>query len=249
MKRQHSRAARIVMTMGYFLVIAVLLGAAPGVFAEGGGYGPGRIGLKMLAGRDHVEAGIGGIWNSRDKLHVQLDPADGWRIKKVHMWVNVESPPVTTTGNPKIGHFNFKEEYPAPYKKDYDDGHIFRRTLVMDLIEDLSFQWGQPWEYMRTQCVAIHMDLVKLDETGKVTDESGAWVVPELIIHDDPVEEAEAVADEVIADEVTGEVVADADIDTEDDGRGDKQKVAAHEHQKAQKTLEVEELSIDIESF
>lgn len=232
------------LLLGTMIIVSTGLEA----LAEKQGYGPGRVDLKILAGRDHVEAGTGGIWNSRDKLHIQLDPSDGWRIHNIHLWVDVENPPITATGNPKIGHFNFKEEYPAPYVKEYDDGHIFRRTLVMNLNEDLGFNWGQPWEYMRTQCVAIHMDIVKLDTFGKVTDKSGAWVVPELIVFEDPVQASEAVSSEVIADANTGEIVADASTD-ENAKKKTSRMVANHEHQKAKKRWEVEELAVDIESF
>ena len=226
--------------MAAVVIAGILLCAGQALFAAQ--YGPGRVGLKIWAGRKHDEAGLGGIWNSRDKLHVQLDPADGWRIKKVHMYVGSEPIPTTQTGNPKIGHFPYKEEFPAPYMKDFDDGHVFRRTLVVDLEEDLGFKWGSKYEPMRIQNIAVHMDLVKLDTTGKVTEQSGAWVVPELVIFE---EDPDADAEEV-ADEVTGEVVAEVEEDSEKDRRGDRRRVAKHEHKKAQKTGETEDI-VDLE--
>jgi len=235
--------------LALFVATAFFLGSALCVFASGQGYGPGRVGLKVFMGRDHVEAGAGGIWNSRDKLHIQVDPADGWRIKKMHIWVDVDLPPVTTTGNPKIGYFNYMHEFPTPYVNyDAEDGHIFRRTLVFDLFEDLGFQWGQPWEYMRTQCVAVYMDLVKLDSNGILIGEKGAWVIPELIVLEDVIDEAVVETDAIIALETTGEVVADAVAETNDNGRNDEKKVANEEHQKAQQTWEVEDL-VSVEEF
>ena len=235
----------------FWLVVAVLVaGIVPAVLADGNGYGPGRVGLQILAGNDHVGAGTGGIWNSRDKLHIQLDPTDGWRIKsyKIDLGGGVDySPPLTTTGNPKIGHFDYKDEFPTPYQNDLADGeNLYRRTMVLDLGEDLGFQWGTPWADLRVQGVAIFLELVKLDDTGQVTAESGAWVVPELIVWLDAEDEtAEATiedtieeSDEIVADVATGEIVVAEVMEVKQTAKG---KVARTEHQKAQKTWEVDE--------
>lgn len=218
------------------------------------GYGPGRIGLKIFAGRDHVDIGDGGIWNSRDKLHIQLDPTEGWRIRSYHVDLgggDDYEPPLTTTGNPKIGHFDYKDTFTAPYINEINiDEHIFRRTLVLDLGEDLGFQWGAPWADLRTQGVAIFLSMVKLDDQGRVIAETGAWAVPELVVwSDEP--EAAAAADvttetEVIADAGSGEVVSDEIIVIKWVGKGNK--VAKKQHQKAKKSLIVEE-SEEVISF
>ncbi len=150
------------------------------------GYGPGRIPLKILAGEAHIDIGDGGIWNSRDKLHIQLDPADGWRIRSYHVDLGGGEdyePPLTRMGNPKISRFDYKKTFWYPYVENVDsDEHIFRRTLVLDLEEDLGFRWGAPWADLRTQGVAIFLSLVKLDDRNKITETTGAWVVPELVI-------------------------------------------------------------------
>ena len=211
-------------------------------------YGPGRVGLSILAGRDHVDIGSGGIWNSRDQLIIQLDPADGWRIEsyKIDLGGGDEySPPLTTTGNPKIGHFDYKEEFSLPYVNEVNnDGHPFRRTFVLDLEMDLAFQWGVPWADMRTQGVAIFLNLVKLDDANNVIAQTGAWAVPELITWIVEAEEltdpdAEVTVDgTIVADDNTGEVV---DAQVTEVKKTAKGKVAKTEHQNAQKSWEVDE--------
>lgn len=224
------------------LIALAILWTAPGVLASDTNYGPGRVGLQILTGRDHIESGVGGIWNSRDKLHIQLDPADGWRIKsyKIDLGGGADYlPPLTSTGNPKIGHFDYKDEFPMPYQNEMgDEDHLFRRTMVLDLTEDLGFQWGSPWAELRTQGVAIFLEMVKLDASGHVTEESGAWVVPELVTWiEDSVEES-IDDNEIVADAVTGEVT---EADVTKIKVTAKGKVAKTEHQTAQRTWEVDE--------
>ena len=231
------------------LGLALLVGLAPAVLASGNGHGPGRIDLQILAGRDHVAVGTGGIWNSRDQLHIQLDPAPGWRIRgyKVDLGGEADySPPLTPTGNPRIGHFDYKEEFTAPYENPTSEAdHLYRRTLVLDLEGDMGFRWGTPYAELRTQGVAIFVEMVQVDDGGAVLRQSGAWVVPELIVwQEDLAEEGEVEEDTVVADDTTGEVLAEATIKTRN-GRG---AVSRKEHQHAQHGWEVDE-SEDVISF
>jgi hypothetical protein len=228
-------------------VLALLLASVTTVMAGGQGYGPGRIGLKMLAGRDHDEVGTGGVWNSRDQLHIQLDPGGGWRIKEYRLDLGGGedySPPLTPTGNPQIGHFDYHEEFTAPY---YNEGSgeegCVRRTIVLDLEEDLGFRWGAPWAPVRLQGVALFVSLVKLADDGSVIANTGAWVVPELIVW----EEEEEVGDdeeEIVADESTGEVTNALAREVVAVREG---KVNKTEHQLAQRTWEVEDLEEAVE--
>ena len=227
----------------------LLTGLAPDALGSGQGYGPGRIELKILAGHEHTEAGIGGIWNSRDKLHIQLEPTDGWLIREYHVDLGggeAYSPPLTTTGNPKIGHFDFKETFTFPYfNETADAGHPTRRTLVMDLEEDLGFRWGTPYADLRLQGVAIHLDLVKLDASGHEVQQSGAWAVPELVVWiDENAVETTLPDEEVIADAETGEIVEDEVVEVRDSEKG---KVAKSEHQQASRSWEVDEAEAVVE--
>jgi len=226
-------------------MLAILV-IAPTAYANNQGYGPGRVGLSMLAGRDHIEVGGGGVWNSRYMLHLQLDPADGWRIKEYKMDLGYGedySPPLTTTGNPKIGHFDYKEEFELPYKNEANiDGNPYRRTLLFDLEQDLGFKWGTPYAEMRTQGMAIFLTLVKLDESQNIIEQTGAWVVPELvtwIVEDDLTEETSLLIGEVdVANAETGELTDTfaTEVEQTEDGR-----VNTFEHQSAQRGWDVDE--------
>ena len=244
MKGQNSRVTRIAAIAGYFLVVAVLLCSFETVFADS--YGPGRVELQVLAGRDCTDAGFGGIWNSQTELYIQIEPTGGWRIKKIQIFSAATPIPTTTSGNPIIGKFPYKAEYESPYIKDYDDGHIFRRTLVLDLQNDLDFRWGMAYEDMRIQNVAVHLDLVKLDDTGAVVAEQGAWAIPDVPIED--------IFSDVMATE-EGEVEANTPdtsdvmvIETYDDEKNKEHKVAKHEHQKTTQN-EVSLEVIEVEEF
>jgi hypothetical protein len=246
--RHHNRT--MLMWLGVFVL---LIGSVPTAMAGVQGYGPGRIGLKILAGHDHEEAGTGGIWNSRDQLHIQIDPADGWRIKEYRLDIGGGDdycPPLTPTGNPKIGYFDYKEVYPDPFiNPDAPEDNCYRRTLTLDLGEDLGFQWGTPWAELRTQGVALFLRLVRLDEDGGEVQQTGAWVVPELIIWEEPDDNEDVVVppadgDEVVADEVTGEITDKAIQEIRTVTKG---KVAVVEHQAAQQNWEVEELEEAVE--
>ena len=176
----------------WLAAIAIVVGMTTDVLATGQGYGPGRIDLKIYSGRDQTIAGIGGIWNSRDKLHIQLDPIGDWRIMGYHIDLGGGedySPPLTRSGNPKIGAFDYKGRYDYPYVNEAaEDGHAFRRTLVFDLEEDLGFRWGSPWADLRLQGIAVHLELVKIDHSGNIMHRAGAWVCPELVPLDDAVD-------------------------------------------------------------
>ena len=243
------------------IAVAILWIAPTALAAEGPSYGPGRVGLQILEGRDHVAVGTGGIWNSRTNLLIQLDPLDGWRIKsyKVDLGPNGDednpySPPLTTTGNPKIGHFDYKKDFESPYLNEAAvpvidpvtleiDPSAYRRTLVLNLYDDMAFSWGSPWEPERRQGIAIFLDLVKLDADMHVIAETGAWVVPELVTWivetDEVAEESEVVVGEdVIADEATGEVV---EIEVTEVKQTAKGKVHKNSHALAEKSWVVDE--------
>ncbi len=235
---------RIMRGLGFTLAsFAILLWFAPAAMATGQGYGPGRIGLEILAGRDHTLVGTGGIWNSRDKLHIQLDPAEGWRIKDYYVDLGggeAYSPPLTTTGNPKIGHFDYKETFTNPYiNPEADPENAFRRTLALDLEEDLGIQWGSPFADLRVQGVAIFMHLVRVDGDGTVVEQASAWAVPELIVWEETAVDEEVDTVEVVALEDTGEL-REIDVVKVVDAR--KGRVRQVEHQRAQRGWEVEEL-------
>jgi len=159
-------------TIRLFLVVAVLLSGI--ALAEGSvlaneevGFafaGPGLHETTLYAGQT-IDAGTISVWNSRDNLQIQTETSGEWLISEIQIFVGID-PILTKNGNPIPGKFPYKREYINP-------SHI--HMLVVDFEEDMGFNWGLPWENMRVQNIAVHADLVQLDEKGKIIAEEGAW--------------------------------------------------------------------------
>jgi hypothetical protein len=129
--------------------------------------GPGRFCTTLYAGQT-IDAGKVSVWNGRENLKIRIEPSGEWSISEVHVFVGTDQDEIPTAeGNPVPGQFPYKKEFSSPVLKD---------TTVVHLSDDMGFNWGAPWEDERIQNIAVHVDLVKLDEiTGEVTDEEGAW--------------------------------------------------------------------------
>ena len=148
-----------------FAILAILLAAGTTYAADGAAYGgPGRFDTTLYAGQT-IDAGMVSVWNGRENLQIQIEPSGEWLISEVHIFAGTGDMP-TAEGNPIPGKFPYKKEYSSPVQK---------HTTVVDFAEDMDFNWGEPWELDRTQNIAVHVDLVKLDEEGEVIAEEGAW--------------------------------------------------------------------------
>ncbi|MCK5793990.1 MAG: hypothetical protein KAH12_04760, partial [Anaerolineales bacterium] len=138
--------------------------------------GPGLHTTPLIAGKNMDEfAGEVLIWNSREKLHIQVKPLNSWLINTIQIYVGIGPVPILKNGNPAQGEFQYKEDLDIP-------GSNY--TLVLDLVDDLGFSWGQPYESLRIQNIAIHSDLVKLDPDApaqgskiRYLEEEGAWAL------------------------------------------------------------------------
>ncbi|MFV9689903.1 MAG: choice-of-anchor O protein [Desulfobacteria bacterium] len=126
--------------------------------------GPGRLDTTLYAGQT-IDAGTVSVWNGRENLKIRIEPSGEWSISEVHVFVGTGEVP-TVNGNPIPGKFPYKKEFSSPVLKD---------TTVVHLSDDMSFSWGEPWEDQRIQNIAVHVDLVMLDENGEVSAEEGAW--------------------------------------------------------------------------
>ncbi len=144
-----------------FAILAILLAAGATYAANGG---PGLYETPLIAGQI-IDAGTVSVWNSRDNLQIQIEPLGDWLISEVHIFAGTGDMP-TAEGNPIPGKFPYKAEYSNPVQK---------HTTVVHLADDMGFYWGAPWELDRIQNIAVHVDLVKLNTYGQVTDEEGAW--------------------------------------------------------------------------
>ncbi|MDL1963636.1 MAG: choice-of-anchor O protein, partial [Deltaproteobacteria bacterium] len=137
--------------------------------------GLGLLETPLIAGQT-IDAGIVRVWNSREKLHIQVEPSGEWRINTIQIYVGLDPVPTVKGGNPNQGKFPYKKEYPDP---------AYKHTLVLDLVEDLGFSWGEPYEYMRIQNIAVHAELVQLadpvsnrgqnPQSPRVVAKEGAW--------------------------------------------------------------------------
>jgi hypothetical protein len=158
-------------TVRLLLVAIVLLSsialAGGTAIAEGTGFAPAGPGLHVatLYAAQTIDAGTVSVWNSRYNLQIQTETSGEWLISEIQIFVGID-PVLTRNGNPIPGKFPYKKEYTNPTRI---------HMLVVDFEDDMGFNWGLPWENMRVQNVAVHADLVQLDEQGEITAEEGAW--------------------------------------------------------------------------
>jgi hypothetical protein len=152
-----------------FIVLLLTVGAiAQAQSGSGAAYGgPGLHQSTLYAGQT-IDAGVASIWNSPKKLMIQIEPSGDWQITAAHIYVGypeLDELPVRR-GNPVLGKF--------PYKKEYDNP-VPKHTLTLDLKEDLDFSWGSNYKDFRKPTIAVHADLVQLNDKGNVIAEEGAW--------------------------------------------------------------------------
>ncbi|MCK5447454.1 MAG: hypothetical protein KAJ43_04885, partial [Gemmatimonadetes bacterium] len=142
-----------------------VLALATVVSAAGPPAGPGEHVTPLLAGQT-IDAGTLRMYNTPQELIVEVVPTGGWLITEMQLHVGLEAPSTDKKANPAPGKFPFKKEFDTPAPS-----HVF----VLDLQDDLGFNWGQPWEDQRIQHIALHADLVQLGDNGEVIAEEGAW--------------------------------------------------------------------------
>jgi hypothetical protein len=152
-------------------ILAVLMLCTTLVFAQtatGAAYGgPGLYAMTLFADQT-IDAGTVSVWNSPKKLMIQVETSDDWRIVEAQIYAGYPDidPIPTRRGNPVLGKFPYKKEYETPVPK---------HMLTLDLKEDLGFSWGSQYWDLRAPALAVHVDLVILDESGGVVREEGAW--------------------------------------------------------------------------
>jgi hypothetical protein len=128
--------------------------------------GPGLFETPLYTDQDQtLDVGMVKVWNSREKVQVQVESSGEWLIRAVHIYVGTDPVP-TKNDNPIPGLFPYKKQYPNPVSK---------HTTVVNFEEDLDFHWGEPWEDQRTQNIAVHVCLVKLQGQRNIIAEVDAW--------------------------------------------------------------------------
>ena len=154
------------------LIGAILLTGISSVYAGvivGAASGPGLHVTPLIADDDlDFQVGIVRIHNTNDNLKIETEITGDWLITEIQIYAGSD-PVLTRKGNPVLGKF--------PYKAEYYDEPTANHLLILDFEEDLDFSWGFPWEEDRIQNIAVHVDIVQLDEFGEVVAEEGAWAL------------------------------------------------------------------------
>ncbi len=131
--------------------------------------GPGRVDVPLIAGQIY-NAGTVTIHNDNGGLLIDVQTANGWKLVALQVHPGWEGWPVPMrSGNPVPGKFRFKYTYAAPAPG---------QRLWFDFAVDLQgFRWGAPYEPQRTRHIAVHADVVLLDDQGRVIASEGAWAL------------------------------------------------------------------------
>ncbi|MGD9099030.1 MAG: choice-of-anchor O protein, partial [Anaerolineae bacterium] len=134
------------------------------------GAGPGWY-VASLDSRHGLDAGRLRIWNSKEKLHLRVEPSDDWKIKEIEIYIGADPIPTAGIGIPVPSQFPYREWYADP---------IPEYRLMLDLAQDLGFRWGAPYEDMRLQNVAVHAYMFKVDATtGEKIAHEHFWAIGE----------------------------------------------------------------------
>lgn len=111
----------------------------------------------FLAGQ-HILAGNITVTNDQTNLYVTYTTTGSWQLQETHLYVgSFEGLPKTSTGNPKIGNF--------PYKDSLSAGETtYTYTVPLSSLGD-------------DQCfvIAAHASVVQLGPDGEVTQQQTAW--------------------------------------------------------------------------
>jgi hypothetical protein len=118
----------------------------------------------ILIDSEGLPIGTAEYWNTRYHLNVELAFVDGWQVTEAQVYAGTEPPPLKKD-KPVPGQFPCVREFAErPYNT----------RVQCSLKEELSFTWG--WD--RTRDMAVHGDLVQLDDTGAVIATNDFWALP-----------------------------------------------------------------------
>jgi len=126
-------------------------------------------GVEMV---EFVNTGTVKTHNTRDHFQVKIDPindcetAETWKIKKLNLYVGADPVPIDAEGFPLVNLFPYQYVYEEPI----DDFQ-----LVLPFQGAMQFQWGEPYEALRHQNVAVHAQWVQLDSNGDVIVHKDVW--------------------------------------------------------------------------
>jgi hypothetical protein len=126
-------------------------------------------GVEMV---EFVNTGTVKTYNTRDHFQVKIDPindcetAETWKIKKLNLYVGADPVPIDAEGFPLVNLFPYQHVYEEPIN-DFQ--------LVLPFQGAMQFQWGEPYEPLRKQNVAVYAQWVQLDSNGDVIVHKDVW--------------------------------------------------------------------------
>ena len=126
--------------------------------------GPGLYETPLI-GDEGETVGVTAIWNSPKNIHVKIFPNEEWRITDTQTYVGLLPPPVAANGQPVPGQFPYLSEHQPP---------ALMWDLVLSLQDDLGITSSDSRIYVY---IAVHGDLVKLDEFDIPIDQTGFWML------------------------------------------------------------------------
>jgi len=121
--------------------------------------GPGLATLDLIAGQN-IDAGVVSVWNDPDSLIIRVDIGGEWKIAEVQIYAGDGYD--LDMCNPTLGRFPYKKTYNSP---------VYGHELVLDLESEFPPD-------LNVAVIAVHVDLVQLDDEGNVIVEEGAWARP-----------------------------------------------------------------------
>ena len=104
-------------------------------------------------------------WNQRDDVIIRFKLADNWYLTDAQIYVGTETPPLKDNGNPAFRKFPCKREF-SERTRTY--------TIACNMETELGFRWGSD----RSRYMAIHGDVIYVNDRGKIKDEDSFWAVP-----------------------------------------------------------------------
>lgn len=120
-----------------------------------------EIVYELLAGQ-HNDVGEITVTNDQSKIYITYETSGNWWLTETHLFVGEKSAlPLTTSGNPKIGHY--------PYHGDHD--HVQSVQFVIDMNSD--WQVNENGQFCIT--ISMHASVVLKNSEGIIQQSETAF--------------------------------------------------------------------------
>ena len=122
----------------------------------------------FLTDQDQPEdVGLVSMFNTPQEFVLNVQTSDGWLITDLHLFFHHDLGEVPLKkGSLSIKEFPYSQKFEVPQES---------ANFTFDLQDEFEFNWGMPWENQRVKYVALHADLVMLDDEGVEIGNRDAW--------------------------------------------------------------------------